>query len=881
MEARAKSVQEILHSPDQYLIPFFQRNYSWKRKHWDRLWADLTSLAEFDISDQQHFLGPLVCTPFKHLPGEVPSYQLIDGQQRLTTITILLAAVRDVAAEHGWDELVDEITEDYLIQKWKKGLQRYKVVPRTGDREVLFGIIDRKPSDRAGKSGIHRAYHHFVEKISQWLGNQDASRLRTLFRALTERLSLVVITIEGENPYEIFESLNSTGLPLHESDLIRNYLFMQVPTADQNDFNRDHWSRFENLFPGENEEGASLQTQFFRTYLMRNGTYSKAKSTFVDFKSQNLARGLSPTTQVDELIHFANFDRVLKLTQPADDDRLNRLVTELSALDITTAHPLIMHLLNRFAAGDLGLDQLLTCLQDLASFVIRRSICGESTRAYGRWFCEAITVLGSSPAEELQKYFLRRGWPDDATFQDRLTEFPIYRREPKKCRIILERLERSYGHKEKVDTSVLSIEHVMPQTIDKGQSGRSWQAMLGDSWNHAHERWLHTIGNLTLTGYNSDLSNRPYDEKKQELSRSNLLLNRYFETLDTWNEAAIRRRGRDLAGQIAKQWPRPNGGDYRPATIAHVEGLRLSDRRKLRRDYWAQLLPLAQEHGFVPRQTNRRSAGCVSFPTGNPGFQLLVFVKINDPFVAAAVLFKGAQRRENFDTLRANRRDIEHAIGEKLLWQQRRSGQTLQATARLGNADPSNKSDWPRQHEWLVCTLSNLMDELSKHRSPTQEKPKSTSDSQLKRHRFWQQLLSRAADRTPLHSSISPGHDHWIAKGAGIRGVSYNYVISKTTGRVELVIYRGKGRAAEGRAIFEEFRRHQEDIEGIFGSRLEWDAAEGSQVFRIVGTASRDGYGLPETDWPPVQDLMIEGMIRLEKAAAPLLDQIKQQLGNQ
>jgi len=144
MDARAKTIREILHAGDQYLIPFFQRQYSWGKKNWTRLFDDLTNLLDDDHESSQHFLGPLVCTPTNHVPGEVPAYQLIDGQQRITTLTVLLCALRDVAREHQQIELAEEITEDYLIHKRKKGLQRYKIVPRLGDRELLTDIIDEK-----------------------------------------------------------------------------------------------------------------------------------------------------------------------------------------------------------------------------------------------------------------------------------------------------------------------------------------------------------------------------------------------------------------------------------------------------------------------------------------------------------------------------------------------------------------------------------------------------------------------------------------------------------------------------------------------------------------------------------------------------------------
>ena len=564
MDARAKTVREILHSGDQYLIPFFQRYYSWKHRHWERLRTDLWALMEDPDVNSQHFLGPLVCTPTDHVPGEVPAYQLIDGQQRLTTLTLLLAALRDVASEQGFDELAEEITEDYLVHKRKKALQRYKVVPRIGDREALIGVVEAKIEKEHKQFSVYRAWQFFRKRIGEWAEKDAEAKLRKLFVAVTGRLSLVVITIDGENPYEIFESLNSTGLPLEESDLIRNFIFMQVPTSDQEGFNETHWESFESMFEESGGFPEIAPTQFYRSYLMHKGTYSKAKMTFVDFKDQNRRRSVQPTDQVTELRRFLRYEQLFRRPDTCEDEALRHALHQIAMLEVSTAHPLLMNLLDRHESKEIDDDALLGCLVDLSSFVLRRSICGESSRSYGRWFVEAIAAMKDDPQEDLRKYWVRRGWPDDAAFIPRLKQFPLYRRESKKCRLILLALEESYGHKEKVDPTTLSIEHVMPQTIANTKSGKAWQVMLGDRWKADHEAYLHTIGNLTLTGYNQDLSNKPFPEKQAELVNSNLVLNRAFENVATWNADTIEERGEKLAAEVAKLWSRPEGGEYVP-----------------------------------------------------------------------------------------------------------------------------------------------------------------------------------------------------------------------------------------------------------------------------------------------------------------------------
>lgn len=616
MDARVKTVREILHSGDQYLIPFFQRFYSWDQMHWKRLLDDLTSLVD-SSANGIHFLGPLVCTPAQHVPGEVTAYQLIDGQQRLTTLTLILISLRDLCREDNLTSLAEEIHEDFLVHKRRSDLQHYKIVPRIGDREALVAILEGKELEEFRDFRLLKGLRFFGRELRKYAGPDPQERLPNLFRALTAQMSLVVITVAGENPYEIFESLNSTGLPLEQSDLIRNYVFMEVALAEQEAFFRDHWARYESAFEAQDQFPAMDVTSFYRNYLMRTGRYSKRNEIYIDFKNRNRERNLDPMTQVAELSRFARFQSWLDRPTTCKDQFLRRWLLDVSLLDITTAHPLLLALLDRWEAKSLTIEDLGRCIEDLSSFVLRRSMTGESTRAYGRWFPEAIESIASDPVQDLRDYWSSRGWPTDTQFIRAMVEFQLYRREPKKCRLILARLEASYGHKERVDPSTLTIEHVMPQTVGDDEYGMSWQRALGPGWFELHQQWVHTLGNLTLTGYNPDMSNRAYQSKRLWLTDSNLVLNSCFKSADSWGVDEIRARGERLATEIAALWlnpqaPTENLGNKSPIRNRSrddfdIEGLRaLSIKRlearlgyDLSREGEAKFLGLDRSHQIV------------------------------------------------------------------------------------------------------------------------------------------------------------------------------------------------------------------------------------------------------------------------------------------
>jgi uncharacterized protein with ParB-like and HNH nuclease domain len=869
MDARAQTVRGILYSPIQYLIPFFQRHYSWRKQNWERLLGDLWTLLDDEQNDSQHFMGPLVCTPMNLVPGEVPRFQLIDGQQRLTTLTILLAALRDVAKDMGIEELVEDVTIDYLVLRKKKDLQRFKVIPRIGDREVLAAVIDGKIEKQQYRQPVAQAWRFFRQAIAEWATGDGEKKLRRLFVTVTERLALVVITIDGENPYEIFESLNSTGLPLEESDLIRNFLFMQVPVEEQDNFNTRHWQPFDKQFEQMGEFTAKDQTRFYRTYLMRNGLFSKPKCTFVEFKQQNRQRGLKVEEQIQELTRFGRFATIIERPETCVDASLRYALTEIAALDISTAHPLILNLLDRHAANTLGEAELLACLRDLASFVLRRSICGDSTRNYGRWFCEAAAAIGDKPEENLRSYWLRRGWPDDRTFVARLVDFPLFHREHQKCRLILERLERSYKHKEPVEFAKLSIEHVMPQTIDQGKSAKAWKDALGEQWKAEHQQWLHTLGNLTLTAYNPDLGNRPYAEKQEILNISHVELNNYFHQIPTWNSPEIRKRGEQLAAKVAALWTRPDGGDYRPLQDSAPEPLSRHERRQRSLDYWTALLDCVKQRGQLRRLPKATPRGWIGFPIGKSWFQILAYLTFAKRTIGVALSCTGPKGLDRFLKLHSQRDEIEAKLGMKLLWQELAFGKSSHITIRLPESNPASTADWPRQHEWIATKIEKFHAVFSRLCKSLDDGGSSSGGGMGRRERFWRGLLERAASRTSLHSGLTPGDDGWIATGSGKSGLTYVYVLKKDAARVELYIDRGKGLKAENERIIDAMFAQRAKIEADFGGELRWERLDNRRCCRISSRIELGGVRNDESEWPAIQEAMIDAMIRLVKSLAP------------
>jgi hypothetical protein len=875
MQASAKTVGQILESRGQFIIPFFQRHYSWEQKQWKRLWNDLLRLLdEASGTSSVHFLGPLVTIPLAPTPGALPTWQVIDGQQRLTTVTLLLAALRDICRERGREELAAEISETCLINTHKTGLDRYKVITRVGDREVLERIVEGKPAIGPGGTRLVGGVKFFTDKIRALLAN-DPTDLERLKIAVTSRLSLVTITLEGENPYEIFESLNATGLPLEESDLIRNYLFMQVPLAEQESFQERSWSRLEATFAGR-KGTVGVPTDFYRSYLMRSGGYSKQKQTYLDFRNEFQARGISADAAVEELLRFAKYSDWLHSPAQCPKKELKRRLRYFRLLDTSTAQPLVLALLDRHERGCMSDETLIGCLDDFVSFVMRRSICGETTRQYARWFVEAICEMtDEDPRVSLQRYLGRRGWPDDADFVRAAEVFPIYQREFGKARLALEALETALNPREQIEDDGVSIEHVMPRTLGDGDSGASWRASLGEDWEALHERLVHVLGNLTLTAANSVLGNKDFREKKVELKKSRFLLNRTVGEEAAWVPSVIERRSHDLAERLAAMWPRPARLPVRGKSASGKTSR--TENKQTRVRYWESVIPALATLDFIDELPQARTFALLGLPLTRKAFQYGLRPRFTKRRLSLLLFVRGPHRERHFDLLHAERAEIESAVGERLLW--RKDVPWSKATSVIElvgeGLDPNDVTTLERQKSWFVEGLNRFHEAFYDRcmKLAPGDVPRKMTPTRQRRQQWWTRVLDELSQSTDLFAGRQPPAETWIGAGSGVRGVSYVLTVSKTRSTAELYIDLGRNSRDANKRLFDFLRPRASEIEAAFGGTLEWDRLDQKRASRVCWV-QKAGYQLPDGKWADATSAQAAAMIRLEGALRPKVSRL-------
>ena len=576
-----------------------------------------------------------VCYHTARRPGSytvtVPKYHLIDGQQRLTSLSLLLCALRDASKIAGFEELAQEIALTPLEHQFKKGTDRYRIFPKLRDRDQYIACLGGEPLVE-GRLGS--AMRYFAGRLTTIPGSSTEDGMRAFFALLTQRLEFIYAQLEGENPFNIFKSLNSTGVPLGQADLIRNFVFMHVPVEDLDEFEETLWKPTEHRFEtaqGNIDELAF--SSFFRDYLMRHGEYVPPGDTFESFQRHYAATDFDPKQVAADLKQASEWYEILRGPRPDSNAQVENALSSLRQLESSTTYSLLLNLYQRRQRGLLSDRDMAEALRLLAGFILRRLVCGASSRGYGRMFVQAISAIGDHVVNGLRHFLEARGFPDTPRFVEAFTRFNLYGSRYRK--VLLEAIERANDHKEPAVLTNSQVEHIMPQTLTD-----AWRSALGPDAEQIHATWLHTPGNLTLTGYNAELHNKPFPDKRKEYVDSNIVMTRQLAERETWGDAEIRQRGESMAQVAATIWPGPAA----PVRRIDQETKTIPSRFDLRLRYWTGFSEHLKAVGSSlavqnPRPYYDRRCGRLA-----PRIILYAYFNLRNQRIAVGVLFDGKPR---------------------------------------------------------------------------------------------------------------------------------------------------------------------------------------------------------------------------------------------
>lgn len=554
MDARKGNIYEILNGNKQFLIPVYQRYYSWNLEQCRRLWNDIADMQK--KGKVGHFVGSIVNIAEQAMPTGVQKYMIIDGQQRMTTLTLLLLALRDYAINNPEDQTINARRIDNMLLKneYEVGDERYKLLLTETDRDILMKLVDEKPIAEDTKSKLLDNYHFFVGKIA------DKELMPAEIYESIGKLQIVNITLDRavDDAQAIFESLNSTGKELSESDLIRNYVLMGLEPAEQTYVYEHLWRPMELLFVYETQ--GSIMDRFFRDYLtMKLTRIPKQGRVYEEFKLYHLNCEFGTIRELcQDLLTYSKYytDIVFKRSS---NPMLKSLYEGIIDLRMEVSYPFLLKVHNDFAEHVISQDELMQIIRLCISYVFRRSICDVPPNSLNKTFATLRNEIRSDDyLNSIKAFFvLQDGYkefPNDERFTTAFMTRDVYNMRSRN--FILRQLE-NFGNKAPICIENYTIEHIMPQNRNLSPE---WQEMLGVNWREVQKTYLHTIGNLTLTAYNSEMSDHSFLTKidmEGGFKESALRLNSFVVKQSQWTEGTIKERACILADKAKQIWPFP------------------------------------------------------------------------------------------------------------------------------------------------------------------------------------------------------------------------------------------------------------------------------------------------------------------------------------
>lgn len=552
MDAKADTLLKFFeeNQNNQFVIPIYQRLYSWKKEQCEQLWDDIIKIGGNDKANG-HFIGSILYVRVDDTHSS--PLLIIDGQQRLTTITLLFIALRDHLNDE--DEFLkkfsrQKIQNRYLINSDEKGDKKFKLILSEPDRDTLLSLIDenkRKPSEPSLK--IVENFKLFEE----WI-RKNTEKLKTIFKGL-DKLMVVEISLERgkDNPQLIFENMNSTGKDLTQTDLIRNYILMGLEPEKQKIFYKKYWRAMEEDF----KQNETLFNRFVRHYLtIKTREIPNINKVYEAFKRYQQERGIETEVLLQDLQKPCGFFCRIVFKKEADKD-LNKALGFLVDLERDVIYPLLLELYSDYKDGVLSEQDFIPIIALTESYLCRRAVCGLGTNSLNKVFPSFTKKINKDQyLESIKVHFgyltEKQRFPNNDEFKDSFITIDFYNFQ--KREYFLERLE-NFDTKEPVNTKELTTEHIMPKKLTE-----EWERDLGENFQAIHEKYLHTIGNLTKTDYNQEYSNKSFQEKRdmeKGFKQSPLRLNQSLKDLESFGEKEIEKRANDLADWALKIWTYP------------------------------------------------------------------------------------------------------------------------------------------------------------------------------------------------------------------------------------------------------------------------------------------------------------------------------------
>lgn len=834
-------------SNKRFVIPVYQRNYDWKIENCKQLYDDLIKVIH--KQRKSHFFGSIVEVFNPDADGSNSEFLIIDGQQRLTTISLLFLAMYNLMTKNlitsVQPNLRQRILEEYLVDKWQDEDTRIKLKPVKND-QVAYGKLFTNVSDYIPESCLTINYNYFYDRIQK-----EEVTIDELFEAIC-RLEIISITLnQDDNPQLIFESLNSTGLALSEGDKIRNFILMGLSTRDQNRFYETYWNQIE-LYTDYDV------SSFIRDYLsVKQQAIPSQNKIYFMFKAYVEEHEFDTQMLLKELFSYAKWYRYLLKGETANQ-QLNGCIYRLNRLETSITRPFFLEVMRLQAEGMLEWAEAAEIFLVTENYLFRRTICELPTNALNKIFLllhkEIIRYDGREDNYVAKfKYALsskkeRTRFPEDTEFVQAFAQRPVYLMTSKNKLYILERLE-NYGTREDkdvyrhVDAGEYSIEHIMPQHLTP-----AWVKGIGPDYMQIHEQWLHRIANLTLTAYNSKYSNNPFSEKKEMkhgYRESGIRMNSYIAQWDNWGLPELEARTQHLMERALEIWTSPMT-NYVP------------DEKQL------DSVTLDDEINLSGRLIASFSYKGIEQPVNSwieMYEQVLKILHEEDKSILSRLAYT-TDDSSDLTTYISNDKTTLRAyfeIEEGMYAERNTSTEfklsLLRRFFKLYHVEPAELVFYLRdENEDELTETTELRYELRK--------------------RYWAyalNLIQSAHGHDGSFCNVKPSKDNWINGFFGISGFSICCVANYDSARVE--IYMGKANKEVNKAAFDYLLAHRCNIEAALGVELIWARNDDSKSSKVYYQLDNVGIN-NETDWGQMAKFHGEWSKRFDDVIVPFLKQM-------
>ena len=827
----------------RFVIPVYQRKYNWKLENCRQLYDDLRKSV---INKRNsHFFGSIVSSVVPN--GSKIEYHIIDGQQRLTTVTLLLLAIRNLIAQgkisSTKEKLDEEINDRFLAYRWARDDDRIKLRPVKSDRDALVKLFDAEEEDYAPASNLTLNYRFFCDQLLKEEMSVDG-----LFDAIG-KLEIISITLDhSDNAQLIFESLNSTGLALTEGDKIRNYILMDLPAKEQNEFYDTYWTTIERCTNND-------VSGFVRDYLsVKQQITPVISNVYRDFKSFAEGTRLPTKALLEDLRRYARlYEKLLTCKSGLNNQKLDDCLYRMMRLEIVVTRPFLMEVLKLNQDGKLSVDDVLQVFLITENFLFRRNICEVPTNALNKIFVnlnKEILRYDNTANNYVQKFIYAllskkesARFPDEEEFTAALSNKQVYLMRGKYKAYLFERFE-NYGTVETkdvythLDKNVYTIEHIMPQHLTP-----AWTEALGANATEIHSTWLHRLANLTLTGYNPSLSNKTFVEKRDAeeggYKASGLKMNQKISNKESWGLPELEERNNEMVTFARKIWAYPQTSfvpaekEFDSCTLDD-ENAELTGRDIVKFSYqnvdqpvnsWADMF----EHvvKFLHQKDKSVLSGLI-YATGN---DLGNYVKSSAEGLSSAL-------------------KIDDNVYIKLYTSTAMKISILRRLFALYNADPMD----------LVFYLKDP------------ESGKIAEDNRYEiRKRYWTYalpIIKMQNVRTGAFSNCTPATSNMITGTFGISGSPIICVANFDSARVDF--YMGKSEAALNKAAFDVLHSHKHEIEQELGVQLNWVRADEYKA-SWLSYQLKDVSITNEADWPRMARFHAEWSAKISNVVLPYL----------